>query len=57
MPLVEGDASALEVVGAAYLSQDKILCQEIREGVDIHGRNQEALNLPSRLIAKIFVFR
>lgn len=55
--LIEGDASALEVVGAAYLSQDKVLCQEIRDGVDIHGRNQEALKLPSRLIAKIFVFR
>lgn len=55
--LVNGDAKALEIVGAAFLSQDKILCEEIISGVDLHSKNQAALGLPSRLIAKIFVFR
>lgn len=55
--LIEGDASGLEVVCAAFLSQDPILCEEIRDGVDIHGRNQERFKLPERVIAKILVFR
>lgn len=51
-----------EVYCGAYLSQDKILMQELRDGLDIHGINQrEVLNLGShdegRLIAKIFLFR
>jgi len=61
MTLIEADASNLEVVCAAYLSQDKILMQELWDGVDIHGENQKALGFPSgpeyRLIAKIFQFR
>lgn len=57
MPLIEGDAKGLEVVGAAYLSGDKVLCQELHDGVDIHGDNQRRFNLPSRTIAKIFKFR
>lgn len=44
-------------MGVAYLSQDPLLIKEIVDGVDLHSRNQEMLNLPSRLIAKIFVFR
>jgi DNA polymerase I-like protein with 3'-5' exonuclease and polymerase domains len=55
--LLEADAAKLEVVCAAYLSQDPVLCQEIREGVDIHGNNQKRFNLPDKVIAKIFVFR
>ena len=47
----------LEVVVAAELSKDPILCQEIRDAVDLHDRNRTTLGLPSRLIAKIFVFR
>jgi len=31
--------------------------QELNDGVDIHGRNQEAFDLPERVIAKILVFR
>lgn len=57
MPLIEADASNLEVVCAAYLSQDQILMQELWDGVDIHGENQKALGLPDRLTAKVFVFR
>lgn len=55
--LIEADASSLEIVCAAYLSQDPVLMAELQEGVDIHSRNQEALNLPERVVAKIFVFR
>ena len=31
--------------------------QELRDGVDIHSANQEAFELPSRLIAKVLAFR
>jgi DNA polymerase-1 len=48
---------SLEVVAAARLSGDKTLMQEILDKEDIHGNNQKSLGLPSRLIAKIFVFR
>jgi len=61
MPLIEADATGLEVVGAAYLSQCPVLMQEIRDGIDIHGENQKALGFPEgpegRLKAKIFKFR
>lgn len=57
MPLVQADAKGLEVVGVAFLSQDKVLIQEILDGVDQHSDNQKKFGLPSRLIAKIFVFR
>jgi DNA polymerase I-like protein with 3'-5' exonuclease and polymerase domains len=57
MPICNVDARALEVYCAAYLSKDKLLCQELIDGVDIHSVNQEALGLPSRGIAKIFIFR
>lgn len=55
--IIEVDASSLEIVCAAYLSQDPVLMKEIWDEVDIHSRNQETLNLPERVIAKIFVFR
>jgi len=55
--LVNCDASSLEVNCAAFLSQDPVLMDEILNGLDIHSRNQEAFGLPSRLIAKVLVFR
>ncbi len=55
--LIEADAVALEVVGAAYLSQDPVLMQELWDGVDIHSNNQNRFKLPSRLVAKKFQFR
>jgi DNA polymerase I-like protein with 3'-5' exonuclease and polymerase domains len=55
--LINADVSGLEVVVAAELSQDKVLCQEVRERQNIHLNNQTAFGLPSRLIAKIFKFR
>lgn len=54
---VNADASGLEVNCVAYLSQDPVLMQELRDGVDIHSANQEAFGLPSRLIAKVLKFR
>lgn len=48
---------SLEIVVAAMLSGDPILRQEIIDGADIHENNRLRFGLPSRLIAKIFVFR
>ena len=55
--LVQCDASALEIRVAAFLSQDPVLIQEIRDGVDLHTDNQQRFGLPSRLIAKVLNFR
>lgn len=59
--LVNVDIKGLEVVVAAQLSEDKILCQEIIDKVDIHDTNRVAFGLgdgkQGRLIAKIFKFR
>lgn len=55
--IVNADAKALEINGCAYLSQDEILLQEIWNNVDIHEENRKRFNLPTRLIAKTFVFR
>lgn len=42
---------------AVELSQDPTGLQEILNKEDTHTKNQQALLLPSRLIAKIFLFR
>jgi DNA polymerase-1 len=59
--LINADVKGLEVVVAAQLSGDKVLCKEIIDKEDIHGNNQRAFNLgegkEGRLIAKIFKFR
>lgn len=55
--IVNCDAKSLEVNVAAYLSQDPILLKEVSEGFDMHEANRIMLGLPSRIIAKIFVFR
>jgi DNA polymerase-1 len=55
--IVNADAKSLEINVAAYLSQDPILLDEVRSGFDMHAANQKMLGLPSRLIAKVFVFR
>lgn len=55
--LLQADAKQLEWVGATYLSQDKIALEEIWNSVDQHADNQKRFGLPSRLIAKTFVFR
>lgn len=55
--LLQADAKQLEWVGATYLSQDKVALDEIWAEVDQHADNQARFGLPSRLIAKRFVFR
>lgn len=39
------------------LSQDEVGLSEISKGADAHSLNQKAFDLPSRLIAKIYLFR
>lgn len=51
------DVKGLEVVTAAFLSQDKTLYKELNDGLDIHADNQAKFGLPSRLVAKVFKFR
>lgn len=55
--IIQCDAKALEWVCGSYLSKDKVAYQEIKDEVDQHTLNQQAFKLPSRLIAKKFVFR
>lgn len=55
--IVNADIKSLEWVVAMYLSQDPVGMKEIREEMDAHSDNQRAFNLPSRLIAKVFLFR
>lgn len=55
--IIQADVKGLEVVCAAWLSQDRVLYQELNENVDIHQANQDAFGLPNRLIAKILKFR
>lgn len=55
--LINLDVKGLEVVGAAYLSKDAVLYEELRNDEDIHENNRARFGLPSRLIAKTFKFR
>ena len=55
--ILQADAKSLEIYCAAYLSQDQIMLRELRDGLDMHGLNQEAFSLPSRLISKVLNFR
>ena len=55
--LVACDASQLEWRTALQLSQDPVGIKEIVEGQDPHSLNEKAFNLPSRFIAKIYLFR
>lgn len=63
MTIVNADAKSLEWITYLFLSQDPVGCKEWLEFNenpklnDIHTRNQNDLNLVSRLIAKIFLFR
>lgn len=55
--LIQVDAQALEVRVAAWYYNDQVLIDEIISGADIHENNRKTFGLPSRLIAKILVFR
>lgn len=57
MPLLQIDASQLEWRTALELSRDSVGIQEVVDGADAHSLNQAAFTLPSRLIAKIYLFR
>lgn len=55
--IINCDAKQLEWVCAAFLSQDQVAIKEIWEGQDVHSLNQQAFGLPSRLVAKTYLFR
>ena len=55
--LLKADASGIEWRTKVFLSQDKVGIKEIVGGEDTHANNQEEFKLPSRLIAKKFIFR
>jgi DNA polymerase-1 len=55
--LIAADASQLEWRLAVEFSRDPVGIQEIIDKLDIHANNQAELALPSRLIAKKFLFR
>jgi len=55
--LANFDAAQLEWRAFAHLSGDKTAIREINEGLDFHSDNQEKFKLPSRLVAKVFLFR
>ena len=55
--LIQCDASQLEWRTLLELAKDQVGIEEILGGEDTHAKNQEAFGLPSRLIAKIFLFR
>ena len=55
--LVSCDAKQLEWRTILELSQDQVGIQEVLEGQDTHELNRVHFELPSRLIAKIYLFR
>lgn len=55
--LVQGDKAQLEWRTAVWLSNDVVGKQEILNKEDTHEKNRVAFTLPSRLIAKIYLFR
>lgn len=57
MPLISCDAKQLEWRTVLFLSQDRVGIDEVIADADAHGLNQVAFDLPSRLIAKIYLFR
>lgn len=57
MPLISCDAAGLEWRVVTELSNDPTALQEILNKEDTHSKNQVAFGLPSRLIAKIYLFR
>ena len=55
--LLKCDAAQLEWRVKVFLAQDKVGMKEIANGEDLHTDNQKFFGLPSRLIAKIFIYR
>lgn len=55
--LISIDASQLEWRTILELSRDPVGIQEVLNKLDTHSLNQETFKLPSRLIAKTYLFR
>lgn len=55
--IIQCDVKSLELVVVAYLSQDSVMMKEIIDKVDLHENNRKAFDLPTRLIAKTYIFR
>ena len=55
--LVGVDLAQMEWRAAVQLSGDQVAYNEIVQKLDTHTLNQQAFNLPSRIIAKIYLFR
>jgi DNA polymerase I-like protein with 3'-5' exonuclease and polymerase domains len=55
--LINVDAKGLEWVAALAQSKDKVGIDEYNSGFDIHTDNQRGLELPTRVVAKNFLFR
>lgn len=55
--LLKADAAQIEWRCKAFLSRDEVALQEIWDKRDIHTENESTFGLPSRLIAKIFIYR
>lgn len=55
--LISCDAAQLEWRCIVELAQDQVALKEILNNEDTHSLNQVAFSLPSRLIAKIYLFR
>jgi DNA polymerase-1 len=55
--LLKIDAAQLEWRTAVWLADDRVGIDEINSGDDIHNNNEKLFKLPSRLIAKRYLFR
>ena len=57
MPILNCDVKNLEGCTFADLAKDSVMIKEITEKEDLHSNNQRDFNLPSRLVAKRFLFK
>ena len=55
--IINADGKAVEWVVGSWLANDPVALKEIIDGLDMHTDNQTRFGLPSRLIAKKFIFR
>lgn len=55
--IVSADVKSLEVVVCAFLSQDRVLCDEVCQRIDFHDLNKKRFGLPDRVTAKRFKFK
>lgn len=55
--LLKVDATQLEWRVKVWMAQDKVAMKEIQDGVKIHEDNQKRFNLPTKTIAKNFLYQ